>query len=218
MDVLADEPRVVLCDLTGMAAAGPIADTFVPAISYLADWPGTVVVVTAPDERVRSSLASAAVHCERIFIHATSDIGVSEALAFLPPLQRATLQLAPQTTAPREARSFVARTLRDWHLSLLTPSATLVVSELVTNSILHAVTVMDLRLSGAEDRVRIAVRDRGGGRPSARAGAVTEQTLDGRGLQLVEAFAHSWGVIPARTRGKTVWVVLDASDEMATSS
>ncbi|HEX2176463.1 MAG TPA: ATP-binding protein [Nocardioidaceae bacterium] len=218
MDVLADEPRVVLCDLTGMAAAGAaVADMFAPAVSYLADWPGTVVVVTAPDAAVRSALESAALRAERLFVQAGSEIGPAEAHDRLPRLRRSTLQLSPQATAPRQARDFVVRTLDDWGMASLSSAACLVVSELVTNSILHAVTVMDLRLSMAEGRVRVAVRDRGGGRPSARPGEATQHTLDGRGLQLVQAFARSWGVIPAPARGKTVWAVLDGADALATS-
>lgn len=214
MDILADEPRVVLCDLAGMAAAGPaIAEMFAPAIPYLADWPGTVVVVSAPDPVVRQSLAGAAAATDRLFVNASRDIGVTEAVGLLPPLQRRDLQLSPRPTAPGEARSFVTRTLAEWRLQPLGPSAMLVVSELVTNSIVHAVTVLDLRLSRAEDRVRIAVRDRGGGRPSARGGEQTEQTLNGRGLQLVQGLTSSWGVIPAQSRGKTVWAVLDADAE-----
>lgn len=219
MDVLADEPRVVLCDLTGMAAAGAaVADMFGPAISYLADWPGTVVVVTVPNAGVRAELESAALRAERLCIQAGHEIGLVEAEGLLPRLRRSTLQLSPQATAPRQARDFVVRTLHGWELARLTSAACLVVSELVTNSILHAVTVMDLRLSMVEGRVRVAVRDRGGGRPSARPGETTEQTLDGRGLQLVQAFAQSWGVIPAQARGKTVWAVLDSADTLATSS
>jgi anti-sigma regulatory factor (Ser/Thr protein kinase) len=216
MDVLADEPRVLTCDLTGMAATGTtIAEMFDIVVSYLSDWPGTVVVVVAPDPRIRDRLAQPAAHAENLFVHDSVDIGSVEPHA-LPPVQRARLQLPPQPTAPHDARDFVSHTLDDWELPQLSSSACLVVSELVTNSILHAVTVIDLRVSRCAERIRIAVRDRGGGRPSARPGVQTEHTLDGRGLQLVQAFAHSWGVIPAQARGKTVWAVLDADDALAT--
>jgi hypothetical protein len=56
MDVLADEPRVVTCDLAGMTAEGSAmrAKGFSPVGEYLTQWPGTVVMVYAPDPQLRS--------------------------------------------------------------------------------------------------------------------------------------------------------------------
>src|SRR5680860_1179421 len=49
-----------------------------------------------------------------------------------PAVER--LRLAPHPTAPRASRDFVTRTLLDWGLGRAISSASLVVSELVTNS------------------------------------------------------------------------------------
>lgn len=219
MDVLADEPDMVVCDLSGMAGAAASADMLSPAIAYLADWPGPLVLVAAPDDDVRTALTVATDAAPRMLVRADPE-DLDAAMAdedALPPVRRARLQLPPQPTAPRDARDFVSRTLAEWSLPSLTAAASLVVSELATNSLLHAVTVLDVTLSRVDGRVRVAVRDRGGGVPAAVAEAAGEHTLDGRGLQLVQAVSRSWGVIPAASRGKTVWAVLDSRDELAAS-
>jgi len=61
MDVLADQPRVVACDLAGMTAEGSamLAKGFAPVSEYLRHWPGTVVKVYAPDAQLRSRLSAA---------------------------------------------------------------------------------------------------------------------------------------------------------------
>jgi anti-sigma regulatory factor (Ser/Thr protein kinase) len=137
--------------------------------------------------------------------------GVEAARGRLQQVRRVTEQLAPLPTAARDARRFVARTLLDWELPRLVAPATLVVSELVTNSVVHAVTVVDLTLTQVGRLLRVAVRDHGGGRPAARSQEVSESPLSGRGLLIVQALTRSWGVFPARHSGKTVWAVLDAA-------
>jgi hypothetical protein len=212
MDVLADEPQVVLCDLTGMAAAGPaILAMLDPAVEHVASWPGTLVVVAAPDRSMRAGLEESTRGSDRVLVTESPDLEDGRVLRLLPPLQRARLPLAPQPTAPGTARAFVTQTLQDWDLEHVVEGARLVASELVTNSILHAATVLDFRVSRVLGCVRISVRDHGGGRPSPRPGE-EEQPLGGRGLQLVQACARAWGVIPAQARGKTVWAVLDAGN------
>lgn len=54
------------------------------------------------------------------------------------------LHLAAHPTAPRAARNFVKRTLLDWQLTPIIPSASLLVSELVASSSIQAGTDIDL--------------------------------------------------------------------------
>lgn len=87
-------------------------------------------------------------------------------------------------------------------------NAELVVSELVTNSILHAGSVMRIGVRQAGTVVRLEVGDQDRRRPEPKQYSLDAGT--GRGLQLVEALAVAWGVDAGRD-GKTVWadVALD---------
>ncbi|MEV7982581.1 ATP-binding protein [Streptomyces sp. NPDC086519] len=98
-------------------------------------------------------------------------------------------------------------------------SAELVLSELVTNAL--RVRVPSDRQVGVriarcleDGLLRLEVSDAGSGRPEVRAPG--DEETGGRGLLLVEALAHRWGV-EERTGGigKTVWAELKAPDIVA---
>jgi anti-sigma regulatory factor (Ser/Thr protein kinase) len=214
MDVLADEPRVVECDLAGMAEEGSaIADAFGAVSSYLARWPGPVVMMHAPDPVLRARLGLVA-SSERMIIHSSWE-AAGESHQMLPPLQRQRLQLPAQWAAPRAARRFTARTLYEWHLGSAVDAAGQVVDELAAYTVKHAVAAVDLMVSRVDGRVRVAVRDEGP-RAMMEPGDTSAFPLQGPGLQLVQAFAESWGVIPARAGGKTLWAVVDTNSPHAT--
>lgn len=210
MDVLSGQPRIVVCDLSGMALSPrTMVDVFAPVAPYLTCWPGTLVVACVPQSNQHASMLPAAIAC-RLLVHAHCPDGVEEAHRLLSPLEHVTTHLAPVPEAAGQARTFTVRTLRDWDLHAAVGPASVVVSELVTDSLVHARTVLSLSLSRCEDRLRIAVHDHGGGRPFTD----TEERFDeveGRALVLVQTLSLSWGVFPAHSRGKTVWAVLDAA-------
>jgi hypothetical protein len=81
-------------------------------------------------------------------------------------------------------------------------NAELVVSELVTNSILHAGTALRIGVKQAPGVVRVEVGDQDRQRPEPKRYSAHAGT--GRGLQLVEALAVAWGV-DSGPDGKTVW-------------
>ena len=118
-----------------------------------------------------------------------------------------TLDLAPYPGSVPEARRFTVETLRSWGLEDLTSAAALLVTELVTNSVLHARTVMQVCLSRVENSVRLEVRDESPVRPTLRSHAIDATT--GRGLNLVAKLANSWGV-EVDGSGKSVWAELSS--------
>jgi anti-sigma regulatory factor (Ser/Thr protein kinase) len=81
--------------------------------------------------------------------------------------------------------------------------ARLVVSELVTNAVVHAGTTIDLSMSIREDVLRIEVTDCGVDRPQVW----TEAFTSGRGLPIVQAIGRAWGVLDLGS-AKTVWCEL----------
>lgn len=117
----------------------------------------------------------------------------------------ARVTLAPKATSPARARAFVVETLAAWGREG-GDDAVLVVSELVTNALLHARTPMTLTLEDTgPDTVRLAVSDGNPQAPQPRRFSVESGT--GRGLRLLGSLASEWGV-EHHPDGKTVWCVV----------
>ncbi|MFF0035229.1 ATP-binding protein [Streptomyces mirabilis] len=122
-------------------------------------------------------------------------------------------------SVPR-ARALAHAVLGEWGVGQdVLESAELVLSELVTNAL--RVRVPSDRLVGVriarsveDGLLRVEVSDAGSGRPEVRAPG--DEDTGGRGLLLVEALAHRWGVEErAGGIGKTVWAELKAPDIVA---
>lgn len=86
-----------------------------------------------------------------------------------------------------------------------TDSAELLVSEVVTNAVIHGRSEVSLRVSATSGLVRVEVGDDNSRRP-ARA-SFDPGALDGRGMTIVELMASRWGVEPGVV-GKVVWFEL----------
>jgi CheY-like chemotaxis protein len=100
------------------------------------------------------------------------------------------------------ARRFVAGTLADWELSELADTITLLLSELVTNAIIHAEAAPDVTVRLLRDRVHVEVAD--GRSRTVDAQETSETDSTGRGLALVDALAADWGSVSVAD-GKVVW-------------
>jgi anti-sigma regulatory factor (Ser/Thr protein kinase) len=113
--------------------------------------------------------------------------------------------------APRAARAFVAETLVAWDLRADDVEAVqLVVSELVTNAVLHAAEspAITLELMLTDDAVRVLVSDCSLGEVERRTQSHPMTAETGRGVWLVDAFSDQWGTETRGGNGKTVWCEL----------
>lgn len=81
-------------------------------------------------------------------------------------------------------------------------AAELVISEIVTNALVHAGTAMRLRILLADRGMRVELTDGNSRLPSQRDFGATSPT--GRGLLLVEELVTRWGAHPTEG-GKVVW-------------
>jgi anti-sigma regulatory factor (Ser/Thr protein kinase) len=122
------------------------------------------------------------------------------------------MSLAPTPAAPAHARA----ALSDWLAAhsrdaALAEIALLLVSELVTNSVRHALIRTDerLRLTGRvrAERLRLAVWDAGTEGLVHRRARVGEDETGGFGLDLVARLSSAWGV-ERDAHGTTVWLDL----------
>ncbi|MBO8191341.1 SpoIIE family protein phosphatase [Streptomyces oryzae] len=101
------------------------------------------------------------------------------------------------------ARRFTTRTLRKWEVTEESDTVLLVVSELVTNALVHTRGEVRLDLTLIGDRLRIAVND-SSPRTPVKAASMDWEATGGRGILLVDALSESWGSVPL-SGGKQVW-------------
>ncbi|WP_327284658.1 MULTISPECIES: ATP-binding protein [unclassified Streptomyces] len=152
----------------------------------------------------------------------------------LPPVDptavsgSASCALPSRFEAVRGARSFTRSTLSQWDLDERFDDVALVVSELVTNALRHALpddarpgsggagepeASVRLHLMRWSTRLVCAVRDPSEDRPGGSfAPERTQENCDlesGRGLFLVDAYSDNWGWHPlaGRLTGKVVWAL-----------
>jgi anti-sigma regulatory factor (Ser/Thr protein kinase) len=100
--------------------------------------------------------------------------------------------------------------LRTWGFESAIEDAELLVSELVTNAILHARSPAVVRIDHEAPNLRVAVCDTSPAPPRVR--DYGPEAVTGRGMLLVERIATRWGVENNST-GKCVWFEVDAADE-----
>ena len=113
------------------------------------------------------------------------------------------------------ARRFVRDVLTGWRLDRWRHTAALAVSELVTNTLVHTASPIDLTLRRTDvGGLWIGVSD-DSDRVVSRRPVLTGEEASGRGLVVVATLADAWGVTPAPAgAGKTVWLEL-APDALA---
>lgn len=88
--------------------------------------------------------------------------------------------------------------------------AELLVSELVTNAVLHARSAMRVTVDRRDGALRVSVSDRSPVPPRLR--DYGPDAVTGRGMLLVDRLARSWGVERHQDEGKQVWFELDFAD------
>lgn len=110
--------------------------------------------------------------------------------------RRCRIELTCDLAAPRAARHLVTLLLRQWGVADrdTVDGATIVVSELVTNVLVHcddgSPVVLGLELQ--DERLRVLVEDRTPAVPAQRDAGPTDE--NGRGLGIVAQLAARWDV------------------------
>lgn len=126
------------------------------------------------------------------------------------PVRRTVITVAQSDPGlVHSAREDIRELLHDWTSPDQLESAVLLVSELVTNVLVHtddeAVLIAHVTGMPGTRRLHIEVADRSDEMPHRRSPG--EMASSGRGLLLMEELADSWGVDP-RGDGKCIWFEL----------
>jgi GAF domain-containing protein len=118
--------------------------------------------------------------------------------------------LPPHGQSAATARRTIEHVLDEAGLTELLDEALLLVTELVTNAIVHAGTDIELRIETTGGGLRVEVVDRSPGSLPVVQPSPAEAREGGRGVFLLDALAAEWG-----TRhfagGKSVWFLLGPS-------
>jgi hypothetical protein len=202
---LVEQPDVVVVELAGLSVTHPPAlSVFSAVVRQAAVWPGTPLLIAAPDPDLAARLAGG--RYGRLVVFSSA----AQALAARPDNRMPVLSeaLLPVSGAAARSRTLAREACERWGLPHLSDAAILVAGELVTNAAEHANTMIGLRLSMGHRYLMIAVRDGSTERPRLDPGPAGEVTT-GRGLRLVEALSHRWGCLLAPD-GKVVWASLAA--------
>jgi len=214
--VRAEQPDLVLLDL-GMPGPGGI--DVLPELAAATPQTRVVVVSGFP----RGGLASLAagrgavgyvekgLSAKVMVDDVVAVAGAVETVALALAEVRTSLEAHPASSAT--ARRFVEETLRRWDCDEVLEAVKLLVSELVTNSIVHGGSAAEVAVLLRADALRIEVSDHGGGVPAPR--DADDDDTSGRGLAMVEALSSAWGVV-ATGVGKTVWFEVPRPDRAPT--
>jgi anti-sigma regulatory factor (Ser/Thr protein kinase) len=120
-----------------------------------------------------------------------------------PPAQ---LRLPDDASAPGVARRFLRQAVCELHAARVLDAAELLVSEVVTNGLVHGSPPVVLRVQcDGSETLRVAVSDASEDPPVLEHAG--DEAVGGRGVELVDLLSDEWGVVE-EPPGKTVWFTL----------
>jgi anti-sigma regulatory factor (Ser/Thr protein kinase) len=112
------------------------------------------------------------------------------------------LRLTCNPLTPGRARHEIAASLASLGCDQRIGDIELVISELVTNAVLHASSEVEVSVAVEREETTIEVSDQGEGSPVVATVAADDEY--GRGLNLVQSLSEDWGT-RRRPDGTTVW-------------
>jgi DNA-binding NarL/FixJ family response regulator len=117
-------------------------------------------------------------------------------------INKAKARLGANLQTPRLARRFIRRALERWRGKSEIDLVELLVSELVTNSMVHARSDVEVSVTMSSDLARVTVFDSSLEPPVRK--VVGPDSASGRGLLMLDALSSAWG-FDLTPRGKSVW-------------
>ena len=200
------QPALVVLDLSMPGRSGL---EVLPELAALVPEAAIVILSNFPRHRMESAaLQRGAVGYVEKRVppdRLVSEVLVAAAITAAAQDLATALELPASPMSPREARAFVRDLLSTDDVALVA-SVELLVSELVTNAVVHAASAPRIEVHLGRESVRVAVRDDDPVLPAQR--VPDAERPGGRGLHLVERIANRWGADPS-DGGKVVWFEID---------
>jgi anti-sigma regulatory factor (Ser/Thr protein kinase) len=204
---LADCPAAVIVDLTGcdvtMSAAIMV---FASVLRRCEAQPPVPLLMIDPHARVWRAFGIA---LGPVTYHLT----LAEALITIGNTRRRhehiRIAFRQSLAAPGQGRAAVDAACERWGIGHLSENAQLVVSELVTNAVIHGGTEVTLDVTRRDAFLHVRVKDGSSQPPVVLAPSGLEPIDHGRGLPIVRDLCAGWGYVPDdRGDGKVVWATL----------
>jgi len=205
----ADHPQAIIVDLNRVTVAGTTPLVVFATVSRLLMNTGVAMLIvvdpnTAIGESVWRSLSG------RVPVHPTQKDAVEATVNVPPPPHRVHAHLPMSDSSPAVGRALAKYACESWDVVDVADYAQIVVSEFISNAIVHAKTDLDVTILLRADYLVIQVRDRSAKCPP-RAGEVRSASASGadhgRGLALVDRLTSSWGY-SVGPHGKTMWATI----------
>jgi anti-sigma regulatory factor (Ser/Thr protein kinase) len=122
------------------------------------------------------------------------------------------MEFEPESYSAVLAKRFVSATLESWGLEDLDSDVRLLVSELVSNAIVHAASRFKVVAELGPEQLRVEVLDKSPFLPTNS--EVSTFSKSGRGLTIVDALADRSGV-QVLEDGKAVWFTLKTAHALS---
>jgi anti-sigma regulatory factor (Ser/Thr protein kinase) len=140
-----------------------------------------------------------------VVLDGLSPFGVVGSQAFGSAENALELALPPLASSAGIARFALTASCRTWGVPDLADAASLVLSELVTNAVVHARTPLVVLARFTAGDLTLAVAD---GSPSLPAVLPPDDEREGgRGMSVIESLGTTWG-FQRTALGKVVWVTI----------
>jgi anti-sigma regulatory factor (Ser/Thr protein kinase) len=129
-------------------------------------------------------------------------LAVAGVLEAVEEVLRSHRTLEADVASSAVARRFMEETLQRWSCGDLLDVVNLLVSELVTNAVVHGGSEADVSVVLTPTALRVEVADQDTSMPVPT--EADDWATSGRGLALVELMSEAWG-IDRRPNGKAIW-------------
>ena len=205
----AECPTAIVVDITECSADAPAALTVFPSVARHQDaHPLVTILLCGVTSDFLRNGGSAALGAIRTFRTCAEALSAAEYVR--DGQQRVELHAQRSPIAPGLARVAVGVACDRWDLDPLRVPALLIISELVTNAVLHADGEIDIEAVLRGDYLHMRVHDESPEPPTPVTPLEGPAPREyGRGLQIVANYSTAWGyVVNQGSTGKVVWATL----------